>query len=73
MNEPEKEPIPGTWDALEDAAEHLNRSGLYYVLTVCMEGSKWARTRTNMENLEGLEWIEARNAENLQKLRRDYE
>lgn len=63
---------PGTWDALEDAAEFLNRSGLYYILTVGQEGSRIARTRTNVVNLDGLEWMASRNADNVERLREDY-
>lgn len=63
---------PGTWDALEDAAEMLNASGLAYILTVGQEGSRIARTRTNALNLDGLEWLASRNADNVERLRKDY-
>ncbi len=63
---------PGTWDALEDAAEMLNASGLAYLLTVGQSGSRIARTRTNAIALEDLEWLADRNADNVERLREDY-
>jgi len=60
---------PGTWDALEDAAEMLNRSGLGYILTVGQGGSRIARTRTNAMDIEALDWLDKRARENVEKLR----
>lgn len=61
--------IVGTWDALEDAAELLNKAGLAYILTAAMDGSNVARTRTNAASLEALDWMAERQALAVDKLR----
>lgn len=61
--------IPGTWDALEDAAEMLNKAGLAYVLTAAMDGSNLARTRTNAASREALDWLADRAEETIDQLR----
>lgn len=65
--------IPGTWDALEDAAEMLNKAGLAYVLTVAMDGSNIARTRTNAVDVAALDWMTERGAVNVEQLREGWE
>lgn len=65
--------IPGTWDALEDAAEMLNNAGLAYVLTAAMDGSNIARTRSNAAGVEALDWMQTQGNRNIDQMREGWE
>lgn len=69
----EKLPKVGTWDAMADAVDILNKGGLAFVLTVGMENSRIARSRTNATVLDSLEWLESRHEENMKLMRDQYE
>lgn len=65
----ELEPVIGSWDALFDAIELLEKSGLTFVLSVAMDGSRMCRTRTNATTVDRFEWMRERCAENMALIR----
>lgn len=65
--------IIGSWDALEDAAEILERQGLVYILTVGMPGTKVVRTHTNAGDIGTLDTLEEQHAENMLTIRKEWD
>lgn len=70
MNRP---PIVGTWDALEDAAELLNASGLAYIIIAGMDSSEICRTRSNAASVEALEWLQIQGNRNIDRMGEEWE
>ncbi len=65
--------IPGTWDALEDAAEMLNNAGLAYIIIAGMDTSDICRTRSNAAGVEALDWMQTQGNRNIEKMREGWE
>lgn len=70
MNRPR---ITGTWDALEDAAEMLNASGLAYIIIAAMDSSRVCRTRSNAADVEALEWMQTQGNLNIDRMAEEFE
>lgn len=67
-----KPKIVGTWDAMAEAVDILNNGGLAFVLTVGMDGSRLARSRTNAASVEAFDWLERKHREYSPGLREQF-